>query len=830
MHHLKTSILLVLSFFLISTILSPPPSCQASVSVSTAAVHEVAESTDHIVKKFNTTVTIIDEKTVHVSIDYGFTWLDKDHTRDTWYIYVGDNTYGITTEDKDGPLNYGTNYAVENGWLPIRLREEINAGESRYFRVSYYAENRVTNNEQSQPGSYHVAMWIMWDTSPKEVVSVRIVIPRWLSVSRYDPPFLETENTQDGATVLSTHAQNVSYDTNYYLNADLVAKQDTGSRKYTPSVSINEWTSTVMAGVPTNVILAVRNLGNDTVHHVNVTVTAPPSLNLSDVDLTAVGELRPFETRYLRFTVNASTPDSSYVYATLAYTDGNATKIQYRNCTIDVTHRVYDTITACNVAPDYIETSKEASINYVIVPVHKADVSVSLIRPDGSVYTRVSRNITYGSFTVRFTPDIAGNWTASLDVSEADYCEAVRMNTTFLVHSTDLYSSQVLSSDNKRIVASYDAEKVYTFTNNGVEVDRSPTFDVNLYVTLPTQDVTLLSIEPTPISLSYTDSGLRAKFSPLELNPGENYTIVIRFNVKILTIPTLTKNFNGTLSDIPSQFLRYTGYAQYWETNDTSIKQLSRSLTANQSTVSGKIQAIYFWVADNIEYDHEKFNASMSGEPTVQYTAPQTLALRKGVCVDISNLFITLCRASGIPAVAITGNIYKGVSGSDNIKNGHAWSAAYVPGYGWVEVDATWKEFARLDAVHVARSSIREASGSDGYYYWNVNNATAYDDHLFLTRVSISSPASNATSPSNGTAVVDGGYRNINELDADTLVGIIILVAIVTVVIITPFIILKRRRAKRYNLAGPPFQLRLVQEPLKAQGWIFNPTGHTQHE
>jgi transglutaminase-like putative cysteine protease len=803
MHRSKINILLVLSCFLISTILSPTPSGQASVSVSTAAVHEVAESTDHIVKKFNTTVTIIDEKTVHVSIDYGFTWLDKDHTRDTWYVYVGDNAYGITTEDEDGPLNYGTNYVVENGWLPIRLREEINLGESRYFRVSYYAENRVTNNGGSQPGSYHVAMWIMWDTSPKETVSVMIVIPSWLSVSRYDPPFLEAENTQDGATVLSAHAQNVSYDTNYYINADLVAKQDTGSWEYMSRISIDEWTSTVMAGVPTNVILAVGNLGNGAAHRVNVTVAAPPSLNLSGVGLTAVGELRPFETRYLRFTVNASSPSSSYIYATLAYTDGNVTKIQYRNCTIDVTHRVYDTIAACNVAPDYIETSKEESINYVIVPVHEAEVSVSLMRPDGSLYTRVNRNVTYGSFTVRFTPDTAGNWTASLYVPEADYCEAIRMNTTFLVHSTDLYSSQVLSSDNKRLVASYDAEKVYTFTNNGVDVDRSPTFDVNLYVTLPTQDVTLLSIEPTPISLSYTDGDLRAKFSPLELNPGENYTIVVRFNVKILTLPTLTKNFNGTISDIPPQFLSYTGYAKYWETNDTSIKQLSRSLTANQTTVSGKIQAIYFWVADNIEYDHEKYNASMSGEPTERYTAPQTLALRKGVCEDISNLFITLCRASGIPAVAITGNIYKGVNGSDYIKNGHAWSAVYVPRYGWVEVDATWKEFERLDDVHVARSSIREASVGDGYYYWNVNNATAYEDHLFLTRLSISGQASNATSPSNGTAIVDGGYHAVNEVGTNTLIGLVAITAIITVIIITPFIVLKRRKAKRYGSTRP---------------------------
>ncbi len=796
--------MLVLSCFLICSVLPPTPSGQASISEATTVVHAIAESTDHIVKRFNTTVTIIDEKTIHVSIDYGFKWLDADHSRDTWYVYTGDNAYGITTEDKKGPLNYGTNYKVENGWLPVKLRTEINAGESCYFTVNYYAENRVTNDGQSLLGSYHVAMWIMWDLSPKEVVSVRIIIPGWFSVRRYDPSFLEAEHTQEGGTVLSTHAQNVSYDTNYYLNADLFAKQDTGNLEYVPSVEINKWTSTVMAGVPTPVVLAVMNLGNGTAHLVNVTVAASPTMSLRGVGLPAVGELRPFEARYLRFTANASYPHSSYIYVKFAYTDGNGiTNIQYRNCTINVTRRIYDTIAACNVAPDYIETSKETSLNYVVAPIHQADISASLIRPDGSVYTRVSHNITYGSFTVRFTPDTSGNWTASLYVPETDDCKAVRMNTTFLVHPTDLYSGQVLSSDNKRLVASYDAEGVYTFTNNGVEVEQSPVFDVNLYTILPTQDTTLLSIEPMPISLTYTDSGLRAKFSPLELNPGENYTIVVRFNVKILTLPTMTKNFNGTLSDIPPNFLKYTDYAKYWETNDTSIKQLSLSLTANQPTVAGKIQAIYFWVADNIEYDHEKYDASMSGKPTVQYTAPQTLSLRKGVCEDISNLFITLCRASGIPAIAITGNAYNGVNGSDNIKNGHAWSAAYVPRYGWVEVDATWKEFAKLDDVHIARSRNREAPGGDGYYWWGVNNATAYNDHLFLTRITISNQTSNAMKPINGTATIDGGYHTINELDTNTLIGVAIFVAIVTVIIVTPFIVLKRRRAKRDAPTGP---------------------------
>jgi len=298
--------------------------------------------------------------------------------------------------------------------------------------------------------------------------------------------------------------------------------------------------------------------------------------------------------------------------------------------------------------------------------------------------------------------------------------------------------------------------------------------------------------EPSP-------SILRARFSPLELNPSENFTIVVRFNVKLLVLPPVTNDFNGTLGDIPSDFLKYTGYAKYWETNDTSIQSLSSSLTANQTTVLGKVRAIYFWVADNIKYDYDKLNATERGEPTEQYTAPQTLALRKGVCSDISNLFITLCRASGIPAIGIGGDVYNGVNGSDNIKNGHAWSAAYIPGYGWVEIDATWSQFGRLDDVHIAKSSGRETTEAGGYYWWNINNATVYDEHLYLTRISTPSQ-SNTPGPSNGTTIVDGNYRNINELDANTLIGIVIMVVIVTAIITTLFIILKKRRAKRLNM------------------------------
>jgi transglutaminase-like putative cysteine protease len=743
---------------------------------------------DHIVKRFNTTITVIDEKTVHVSIDYGFTWLNSNYSRDMWYVYVGTDAYGIITEDEKGPLNYSTNYSIENGWAPVRLREGVNAGQSCYFKVSYYAENYITpaGQGQSQQKQYRLGMWAVWDNARKEDVAIKVNFPSWFSISSYDLSFLKAGTTQDGGTVLTARMQNVSYDTNYYLGVDLITKQDTSGWRYVPNVIVFNWTRSIMAEVPASLILAVNNLGNGTAYLTNTTVSAPAILNLRGNSINEIGKLRPFETRYLYFTVNASSAGASYIFTTIAYNYGNGTvRIQKSNCTVDVTRHMYESVVACNIEPDSAEISKETSLNYVMVPIRNASISVSLIRPDGSVFSKVSRNVTYGSFTIRFAPDVAGNWTANLEVPEISSYRSARMNTIFLVHSTNFYSSRILSSDNKKLVASYDVKEVYTFTNNGTETEQSPTFDVSLYVTLPTQDVTLLDMNPLPINLSYNYSGLRAKFSTPELDPEENFTIVVRFNVKLLALPPVIDDFNGTLGEIPTEFLKYTGYAKYWETNDTSIQNLSSSLTANQTTVLGKARAIYLWIADNIKYDSDKLNAIERGEPTEQYTAPQTLALRKGICEDISNLFITLCRASGIPAIGIGGNPYNGVNGSDNIKSSHAWSAAYIPGYGWIEVDATWKQFGRLDYVHVARSSGRDTPGAGGYYWWGINNATVYDEHLYMTRMS--------------TTVGDNTYQSINELDTNLLIGIFIIVAIITAVATVPFIIMKKRRDRRYS-------------------------------
>lgn len=74
----------------------------------------------------------------------------------------------------------------------------------------------------------------------------------------------------------------------------------------------------------------------------------------------------------------------------------------------------------------------------------------------------------------------------------------------------------------------------------------------------------------------------------------------------------------------------------------------------------------------------------------VTSTVVDLLDLKRGVCQDFTHLFIAVSRAMDIPARYVSGYI---CSASAHASRGdgasHAWSEAWVPGYGWRGFDAT---------------------------------------------------------------------------------------------------------------------------------------------
>ena len=76
-------------------------------------------------------------------------------------------------------------------------------------------------------------------------------------------------------------------------------------------------------------------------------------------------------------------------------------------------------------------------------------------------------------------------------------------------------------------------------------------------------------------------------------------------------------------------------------------------------------------------------------DPTHAHTtAAEAFAIKRGVCQDISHIFIASARSLGIPARYVSGYFHR-ADGVNEQQAGHAWAEAFVDGLGWIAFDAT---------------------------------------------------------------------------------------------------------------------------------------------
>ncbi len=121
------------------------------------------------------------------------------------------------------------------------------------------------------------------------------------------------------------------------------------------------------------------------------------------------------------------------------------------------------------------------------------------------------------------------------------------------------------------------------------------------------------------------------------------------------------------------------------------VRKLAQEVTRQAKTPAEKAEAIYHYVIDRMRYDKE----------TPGWGRGDTLracTVGAGNCTDFHSLFISLARASGIPARFQIGlPIPEKLEGE--IPGYHCWAEFYLPGTGWVPVDASeaWKHKERLN-------------------------------------------------------------------------------------------------------------------------------------
>jgi transglutaminase-like putative cysteine protease len=140
----------------------------------------------------------------------------------------------------------------------------------------------------------------------------------------------------------------------------------------------------------------------------------------------------------------------------------------------------------------------------------------------------------------------------------------------------------------------------------------------------------------------------------------------------------------------PSLFLRETPLTA----PDAAMRDFAAAAKASsQNDALSILHALLAAVHAEITFDVDPTKAST--------TAQESFAIKRGVCQDLTHIFIACARSIGIPARYVSGYFFRN-DGVVEQNAGHAWAEAHVEGLGWVAFDAANKISATDAHLRVA--------------------------------------------------------------------------------------------------------------------------------
>jgi hypothetical protein len=109
------------------------------------------------------------------------------------------------------------------------------------------------------------------------------------------------------------------------------------------------------------------------------------------------------------------------------------------------------------------------------------------------------------------------------------------------------------------------------------------------------------------------------------------------------------------------------------------LKSTVRKIIGDETNPLAKVRKIYYWIDANIQYHAEEEYTII---PSISVAC---LSRHKGDCGVQSLLFITMCRAAGVPARWQSGWETKRIG-----NNMHDWAEVYIEPWGWLPCDPSY--------------------------------------------------------------------------------------------------------------------------------------------
>ncbi len=146
----------------------------------------------------------------------------------------------------------------------------------------------------------------------------------------------------------------------------------------------------------------------------------------------------------------------------------------------------------------------------------------------------------------------------------------------------------------------------------------------------------------------------------------------------------------------PALYLRETGLT-HADTTISDFAEATRAGAGKDIDTLTLLHALLNGLNREITFDTDPTHTAT--------TAAEAFKLRRGVCQDLTHIFIASARGRGTPARYIGGHFYRadGVTAQDA---GHAWAEAYIENLGWVGFDPT-------NGISITDAHVRVAAGLD---------------------------------------------------------------------------------------------------------------------
>ncbi len=202
--------------------------------------------------------------------------------------------------------------------------------------------------------------------------------------------------------------------------------------------------------------------------------------------------------------------------------------------------------------------------------------------------------------------------------------------------------------------------------------------------------VDLIDIVPTPDDVFEDSQGNLIAFWDVGYRSTTVYSITFNADLEPIIRYDINPDLIGAYDTSSWEYQRYTRPSQLIQSDAGAIIQLAHQIVGEETNPYHQARLIHSWVDSNIK------GGAITGSDC--YVASALAALERGTagCDGFNNLFVALLRARGIPA-RIVGGLVTGYQGhfadGEDEPGTHWWSEFYLPGYGWIQSDATQNAF-----------------------------------------------------------------------------------------------------------------------------------------